>query len=368
MKKAGVYIHVPFCLKKCNYCSFYSVKYDDNSAEKYLNELLSEIRNVAIAHQDTEIQTVYFGGGTPSALSTEAIYRILNTIFKYFKHSQCEITIEVNPILSDNIKYYREIGINRISVGVQSTDNKILKRLGRLHTAEEAIACLDNTNKYFDNVSADLIIGVNDNQDINSDLDILLPRIHHLSSYMLSVEPGTTLYKMVHAKSISVASEERVVEQYNELYKKCTDNCFHRYEISNFSRKGYESKHNSSYWKLTDYFGFGPAAHSYIDGVRYYNSPVLERYLSGEHSGKNRQIIEREKSIEEDRLEYLMLSLRTSAGIDLEDYRLRFNSDFLEDYSEKLKKADGYLDVGNGRVCIRPQYFLVQNSIIGELL
>lgn len=368
MRDAGIYVHIPFCQKKCLYCDFFSRPADGETIDAYVAELVREIKKNAGAHINKRIRTIYFGGGTPSLLTPSQMRDILEAVYAYFKTEPTEITVEINPNSSGYLKEYADLGVNRASVGVQSTDDAVLRKLGRLHTAEEALDCLDRAGAFFDSVSADLILGVDEKQKIGAQLALILPLVDHLSAYILKVEQKTPLRALLRDKKITIATEEAVVDQYRALYAIATAEGFYRYEISNFARLGRESRHNSAYWRLGEYLGFGAGAHSYADGKRYCNAADLDAYLKGRHSGNGHQIVERGCSLSEDKTEYVMLSLRTAAGVDVEEYNRRFGGDFFAEYADKLKKMDEYLIVKKDRVGIRPQYTLVQNSIIFELL
>ena len=251
---------------------------------------------------------------------------------------------------------------------MQSTDDVILKKLGRLHNSTQALKSLDDAGEFFDNVSADLIIGVDDNQNLIKDLDLILPKVTHLSSYILKVEEGTPLKVLFDEKLVSIATEDSIISQYDMIYDTCNKHGFYRYEVSNFSHLGKESVHNLSYWKMVDYLGFGPSAHSYVDGVRYYNSNSLSDYINGKHSGYGMQVPERPYSIKEDMKEYIMLALRTTEGLILSDFKIRYNVDYIDSHLSSVKKMGEYLSVTDDRIAIRPEFFLVQNYIIRELL
>ena len=367
MKDIGIYIHVPFCERKCLYCDFYSVT-DQDLVDKYVDEIVTEIKKNASNHLDKIVKTIYFGGGTPSILSVANLEKIFNAITKYFSVNLKEATIEVNPNSAENIKLYPKIGFNRLSIGVQSTDDVILKKLGRLHDSAQAIKTLDEAGEFFDNLSADLIIGVDDNQNVIADLDLILPKVTHLSSYILKIEAGTPLNLLVNDNLVSVATEDSTVSQYDLMYDTCNKFGFYRYEVSNFSHLGKESLHNLSYWRMVDYLGFGPSAYSYIDGVRYYNSNSLSDYCNGKHSGYGMQVLERPYSVQEDMKEYVMLALRTTEGLILSDFKLRYNLDYIDTHLSAVKKMGEYLSVSDDRIAIHPEFFLVQNYIIRELL
>lgn len=368
MKSVGLYIHIPFCERKCLYCDFYSGKYSDEIKEKYVNELISEIKSVGGRAKNKELKTVYIGGGTPSSLKPELIEKIASAVYESFDDDIREFTIEVNPNSNADFGKYKEIGINRVSVGVQTLDDELLKKIGRLHNSAEALRCLDKAGKYFDNVSADLLVGLTENQDVKKDLSLISDKVKHISAYMLKVEDGTPLQKLILDKKVSVATENSVIRQYEEVVQTCKDKGFMRYEVSNFARSGYESKHNSAYWNMTDYYGVGAAAHSYADGVRFYNSANIDAYINGLHSGNGSQITEREYSLADDKEEYVMLALRTCKGLNLKAYRDRYKEDFIVAYATKLDNIKNYIDIENDCVRIKEKYILVQNSIISELI
>lgn len=359
---------MPFCQQKCYYCDFFSGKFNDDIKNQYVDALIAEIKAVGEKSQGKMIDTIYFGGGTPTFLDELQIEKIVSTIYKSFHIDLKEFTVETNPNIESNFELFKSFGINRISIGVQSLDDALLKKIGRTHTAEQAKECIIKAKKYFENVSADLILGIDDNQNVVDDLDFILKHATHISTYILTVADKTPLKAMLKNKTVAIATENNVIKQYETVYDTCKKFGFDRYEVSNFALPGFESKHNRSYWDLTDYYGFGPAAYSYADGVRYYNMPNLKRYLSGENSGTGKQIIERGKSIEEDKNEFVMLSLRTDSGLNLADYYRYFHEDFLQKYKESVLRMSEFLDISSEAIRIKKEFFLVQNSIISEII
>ncbi len=366
-KKAGLYIHIPFCEKRCFYCDFFSTT-DKNFIDNYVRELVNEIKSIVNKNPDYTLTTIYIGGGTPSLLSVKSLGEIAESVYGDFHCEIKEFTIEVNPNSAQNLRFYKDFGINRISLGVQSLNDDILKKIGRLHDAKTAINALDAAANLYENVSADIILGIDENQDVISDAKKMLPYVKHLSAYMLKVEDGTPLQKRLQQRLTSVATEDAVVNQYEKFYKFCMEYGIYRYETSNFARPGFEGKHNSSYWDMSDYFGIGAGAHSFVNGRRYYNKPDLKSYLEGAHSGNGEEITEREYSFSDTIEEFIMLSLRTEKGINISEFYKRFNKDFVAEYGEKLKKTARYVISENGFVRIRPEFMLVQNGIISELL
>ena len=366
MIECGVYIHIPFCEKRCNYCNFFSSIYQKDVVERYVKELTREIRSVG--SKDINVKTIYFGGGTPSLLSEQQLFSIMDALYDAFTVRGEEITIEVNPNSSDKLAFYKSCGINRVSIGIQSTDDIFLKKMGRLHTAEEGLASLENARRYFDNVSADIILGVDKRQDAGKEFYALKDYVTHLSAYMLTLEEGTPLYRSVCAKNVAIATEDEVISQYNTFVSVAEANGFIRYETSNFAKNGMTSKHNSSYWDLTPYIGIGAGAHSYYNGKRYYNEPNIKEYIAGKHAGDHREMIERGVSKEEDKYEYIMLALRMVQGVDRKRYNTLFGTDFAMEYADLIKKMGKYLRVTDTNVNISPEYFLVQNEIIRSIL
>jgi len=368
MQSVALYVHIPFCQNKCLYCDFYSGKFNDDIKAAYVSELCKEIESAGKNSIGKILRTVYFGGGTPTVLSLRQIEKLVSSIYNSFHSDIIEFTIETNPNIEVDFSALRNFGINRLSVGVQSTDDALLKKIGRLHTAEQAIRCLDSAARYFDNISADLMLGLDEKQDVKKDLNLLLNRITHLSAYMLKVEKNTPLENLIKNGKVAIATDNQTVEQYSALYEHCCKAGFKRYEVSNFALEGYESKHNSSYWNLTEYYGVGTSAHSYINGRRYFNKSDVSQYIEGEHSGNGKQIIEREYSLDTEKEEYIMLSLRTEKGLNLTDYRKRFNENYSVAYATNIQNMINYIEVNNDRIAIKKEYVLVQNSIIFELI
>lgn len=368
MIECGLYIHIPFCEKRCAYCSFFSSIIDETVKNKYIEEILNEITLLGKKNKNLKIKTIYIGGGTPSLLTLYDMELIFDKINSFFILDNPEITIEINPNSSIDIEKYPSFGINRISIGIQTLNDIFLKKLGRLHSAELGLATLEKAAKYFNNVSVDLIIGIDKSQSPEKDAERIVPYIQHLSAYMLTVEDGTKLQKDIAERKIFVADDDETINQYEALLNKLAKYGINRYETSNFCKEGFESKHNSSYWNLTPYLGIGAGAHSYFNGERYFNVANLEKYINGNHSGNDLQISERKKSIFEDKFEYVMLRLRTVKGINYKYYKEKFGTEFLSDYNIGIKKAEEYLSFSENNVSILPKYFLVQNEIIRSVL
>lgn len=363
----GIYIHVPFCMRKCPYCDFYSLIFDEDTAEKYVQAVCRNIE--AYKKYNISADTVYFGGGTPSLLTPEQIDRIISAVTDSFELQSAEITLEANPSSADydNLRKFKSSGINRLSLGVQSTDDKQLRFLGRLHDysgAKKAVECAEKAG--FDNISCDIMLGL-EGQDLHSLArtvdEITAMPIDHISAYLLKIEKGTAFdCEKVRA---SVADEDMQCEMYLQTCEQLESNGFEQYEISNFAKNGRYSRHNMKYWQGEEYIGFGPAAHSFWNGRRFYVPKDLNKFISG--SLQTEMVSEQNP----DKLEeYIMLSLRLKQGIDLSEIKQFGDENISAQIFAKAKqlKYAGLCGVSENRVFLTPKGFLVSNSIISEFL
>lgn len=364
----GIYIHIPFCLRKCPYCDFYSVRLDKTLADRYIDALIRNFK--AEKYKGLAADTVYLGGGTPTALEAGQLERLMSGVFQSFEIAgNAEITIEANPctVSFDKLKAMREMGINRISFGVQSADDRELSFLGRLHdfqTAQRAVC--DAYKAGFENISADIMTGLA-GQSVGGLLNTAdrlcsLP-IRHISAYMLKIEQGTPFDSdIVRAE---IADDDLMSELYLALTERLESNGFYQYEISNYSHKGFESRHNLKYWTGEEYAGFGPAAHSLFNGERYFVSKSVTEYIS---APLQKEIPEEDPYSE--REEYIMLSLRLKSGLEVK----RLISLYGEERAEKLLSLAGLYEknglcrIDGGRVSLTPKGFLVSNAVILEFL
>ncbi len=339
---AGIYIHIPFCKQKCHYCNFFSVASLKYRA-KFLDALLIEIALQKEYLQKEEINTIYFGGGTPSMLSNEEIECIINELNKFhFIADDVEITLEANPddLNFQKINDFSKSSINRLSIGVQSFLNKDLTFLNRVHNSEHALRAIKQSQDAgFKNISIDLIYGIpgltkekwNNNLQLFFDLEI-----PHLSAYSLTVEPKTALDVLIRKKKMPTVNETESIAHFEELMKQTQTHNFIHYEISNFSKEGFYSKHNSTYWLGGKYLGLGPSAHSYNGTSRQWNVSQISKYIS--LSEKN-QIFEKEVLSDTQRFnEYVMTSLRTSWGCNLEQVKNNFGNSFYNHLNQSVSK------------------------------
>ena len=357
----SIYIHIPFCERKCSYCAFVSFCLSKIDREKYIQALLEEIESFSTVKR---VKTIYLGGGTPSLLTKEEVFSIFRKLREKFDIDEnAEITIEVNPnsVEEDKLRAYNEVGVNRISVGVQSLSNKSLKSIGRLHTKKEAIEKLKLIGKYFDNISADLIIGLSGEKSVTKYAKNLIKlNIKHLSSYMLEVHENTKLYFEVRDKKYCPLDEIGVTKSYDKLVKFLKKHGFVQYEVSNFALKGYESKHNLNYWSYGEYVGFGVSSHSFLNGKRIANPITLQGYYK--HERKEEKIT---KSMEIE--ERIMLGLRCYLGVDISILqKLGYDIQKSESYRKFLKEGEIVED--DGKFYLLPKYYKFADYYILNLL
>ena len=374
-KPLGLYIHIPFCKSKCIYCDFYSLPNSEGKMDRYVSVLCRQLAEIAPHTAAHEVDTVYFGGGTPSWLGEKRLRQILKTVEKYYRLAKKpEITLECNPDSAGDWKTLRALrraGFNRISLGVQSADDEQLKQLGRPHTfaqAEEAVAAARRAK--IKNLSLDLIYGL-PGQTLESWKDTLEKAAalspEHLSCYGLKVEEGTPLWDM--QGSLELPDDDLQADMYLWTAERLAELGYQQYEISNFAKPGYESRHNLKYWTLGEYAGFGPGAHSDLGDTRYAYVRDLEAYCNGVEAqgdilSENERIPQRERDIE-----YIMLGLRTVRGISRQEFEYRFRLPFgpLQEILEQFERT-GRARMREDRWCLTPEGFLVSNQIIGQLL
>jgi oxygen-independent coproporphyrinogen-3 oxidase len=373
-KTVGIYIHIPFCVSKCSYCDFYSLAGRDELIPKYQSALLRHIREFSPRMAGYYVDTVYFGGGTPTHYGIKNLISILNALKKYYKvYKDSEITVEANPesIEVNELKQLRREGFNRISIGVQSARDTILKFLGRAHTFDQAIDAVAAAREAgFDNLNIDLIYGLpaqtrEDWADTLARVTQLNP--DHLSCYGLKIEEGTPLY--LYRKSPEIPDEDTQADMYLFMVDALAEMGFRQYEISNFAVRGKESKHNLKYWQLQEYAGFGASAASYIGGQRYTYVNDIAQYIEAvQTSGKIVSELETVSQYEQ-ASEYIMLGLRTVHGISRGEYTQIYKSSFdpLEQLLMQYQKM-GLAKQQNERWSLTPQGFLLSNRLIGELL
>lgn len=335
----GIYIHIPFCKRACHYCNFHFSTLSNHS--ELVSSIITEIDANQKKFQYSDVSTIYFGGGTPSIIEENLLHKILLKINDKFKiNNNCEVTIEANPddISIDKLKKWKRIGFNRISLGVQSFNDIILKKLNRIHTSKQSHNAINKIRKIFENFSIDLMFGTPDSdvKSIRKDLDIIKEiNPPHISIYNMTVEKRTVFYKLLENNKMILPSEDDVLNQYDIILKTMNSMGYINYEISNFSKKKYEALHNSNYWKSEKYFGFGPSAHSYDKKRRYWNIKDNQKYI--ENISNNLKVYEKETLTEKEIVnEYILTRIRTISGIDISEINRKFKKDFLNEKEKNL--------------------------------
>lgn len=340
---SGIYIHIPFCKQACHYCNFHfstSLKYKDD----LINALVKEIELTAVYEASSVIETIYFGGGTPSIIEINDINKILDSIRrKWIIANDAEITLEANPddINSNKLAQWKEIGINRLSVGIQSFNEEELKWMNRAHTAAESLECIDEIIfSGFQNFSIDLIYGspLLSNEQWKRNVDMVIEKkVPHISCYALTVETKTALDKMIQLKKKEPVDAEKQAEQFLLLMQWMKEAGYEHYEISNYAIPGFRSRHNSSYWNDTNYYGFGPSAHAYDGSSRSWNIANNIQYLKSLQNNqlpKEKEILTPTQQLNE----YIMTSLRTMEGIDLKRAETKFGRSKKEALIQQVQK------------------------------
>ncbi len=366
----GIYIHIPFCSSKCPYCDFYSIVTTKEVMTRYIDACIKEMQ--ASPLQGSFIDTVYIGGGTPSLLPIKLLKKLIDAIFSNFAVKAQEITIEVNPCSAQNIAAYAELGINRLSIGVQSLNNQVLAGLGRRHTAKEALGVLERASAVYKNISCDLMLAVpyQQEKDIINDINILSDYSAHISAYLLKCEQGTSMYTWIKEGRYTnaIADEEQAADYYLLAVNELAQKGLARYETSNFALPGFESKHNLKYWQGKEYLGIGAGAHSYTQGKRYCIEPDICRYIEQTEAGKDPRILLEELDRQALIKERIMLSLRLAQGLDIAAFAKDFDIDFLSFYKKAIEKCKKLLQIKDNFLALNQQGFLLQNAVIAEFL
>ena len=357
----SVYIHIPFCKSICSYCDFCKMFYDELLVDKYLDCLENEVKKIYLKDP---IRTIYIGGGTPSSLNISQLKRLFKIIDIFNKDHLEEFTFEVNldSINEKKIKFLKDNFVNRISIGIETINKDILKDINRYHSKKEIEDKINMIKKYISNINIDLMFGFkNETIDIlKNDLDFITSLdIKHVSIYSLIVEKNTKFY---------IDKYERLNENddrmmYDYIRKYLSDKEFNHYEISNFSKSGYESKHNLVYWENLEYYGFGLGAASYINEYRYTNTRSINKYLDGKY------VLEEEKVNKKDKMIYeVILGLRKTTGVNLDDFYNKYSINLLEFFDIMDLVDNNMLIIKDGYLYINDNYLYVSNSILERFL
>lgn len=343
MKKLGIYIHIPFCIKKCGYCDFYSVKWDEISENTYIQSAINEINSYSSLTNKFIVDSIYIGGGTPSIIKPQNLETIISTIRGIFTVViDAEISMEANPnsLDIDNLKAYKEIGINRLSIGIQSLNDDILKKIGRIHNSKEALKAIDLAKLCkFKNINADVMFNIPGQtiDDINNTITQLIEKdIKHISFYSLKLEKGTPMYTLERNKKIIMPEEDDEREMYYVGRNIMEKHNLFQYEISNFAVKGYECKHNLKYWNQEEYIGIGPSAHSFLGSMRFNNPSDVIEYIGNSEDEIFERNIQEIMDKKELIFEYIILRLRLTEGLRFVDFKNKFSIDFKETYAEQI--------------------------------
>ncbi len=372
MKRLGLYLHIPFCRSKCLYCDFCSFPRPDGALmEQYVDALCRDLRQRAASCSEYVVDTVFFGGGTPTVLPVRLLERLMDVLLQCYRVDPlAEITAECNPVTGEGELFFamRQMGFNRLSIGLQSVHQNELRALGRLHGFDDFCHCFaDARAAGFDNVSADVMSGI-PHQTPKSRLETLQKLCalepEHISSYDLIIEDGTPFARM--QERLPLPDEDAAREMYLQGVEYLAQKGWRQYEISNFAKVGYESRHNLKYWRCEEYLGFGVVAHSDFGGARFGNSHDIQAYLLGKDITAEHAIPSREERINE----YVMLRLRLKEGLDTSDFERRFGVSFEDCFGKAL---DFYLPYGyvvhdGTRYALTESGMLVSNTILSDVL
>ena len=367
-KPIGLYLHIPFCLRKCNYCDFCSyASLDEGVRSKYIASLKNEIESY-VADEKIALDTIFFGGGTPSLLTAEEFSSIVDSVRKTFDIAgDAEFTVEVNPktLTEEKLSCFVLNGVNRISVGLQSIHDNEQKKLGRVHNYKDFLDAISMVKAAgITNFNVDLMYGIPDQtiESFRKTIDAVAAlKPTHISCYGLILEEGTPLFKM--QNELDLPSEDDEVEMYEAASKMLSELGFSHYEISNYALPGFESKHNLKYWRCEEYIGVGVAAYSYLNGKRYGNLSDINEYLSK----SEKEYITEDADFE---YEFVMLGLRLHEGISLPEYKKRFGKDFFSEREALINSyiKRGYMRLIGDRLSLTEKGFYISNTILTDLL
>ncbi len=370
----GIYIHIPFCIRKCHYCSFNSVEYKQDLIEQYINAMLKEIERRSRDIKQYKAKSIYIGGGTPTIFKPAHLNMILDSCGRHFNlQDNIEITIEANPKTVDDNKLLelKSAGFNRISIGIQSFNDDELKLLGRQHNSDDAISAFKAARcANFNNIGIDLIYGI-PYQKIEDWEDTLAKAIElnpeHISVYSLSIEKGTLFDKYAAEDKIFPLSDDEAADMYNTAYTKLMEAGYIPYEISNFSKPGYSSRHNQIYWSNEEYIGIGAGAYSYINKKRSWNISDISKYIE-----MNGDAIEGQEALKTGQIlaETIMVRLRTIDGVDIDRLNSMFKIDFLNKYKEKISKLTDarLIEIVDNHLKLTRKGILLMNEVVVEFV
>lgn len=373
MKEISLYVHIPFCKQRCFYCDFPTFAGKEQYREAYVNALIKEIQEKC---SDYVIKTIFIGGGTPSHLEVEELEKLLRVINRLKLKDNIEYSMECNPgtLSKEKLLVMKENGVNRISFGLQSCNDKLLKEIGRIHTFSEFLENYNLARKIgFKNINVDLMYGLpNLTIELWKDtLDqICKLKPEHISAYSLIIEEGTAFYKLYEKDKLNLPEEdkERIMDKLTKKILK--ENGYHQYEISNYSLNGMECEHNKVYWSLEDYIGVGCASSSYINGVRKVNEGTINEYIKKINSGKDVIVEEHINSIEDEMEEFIFMGLRMLNGIDILKFEKKFGVDIGSIYGKVIEKniKDGLLNLNNNNMVLTAKGIELSNYVMSDFI
>lgn len=368
MKKLGLYIHIPFCDKICNYCDFTAFQGANSKIKEYVEALKKEIE--LKGNKDFLIDSIFIGGGTPSFIDGKYIFEILEKLIEYFTVlDNIEITIETNPKTFDEkkLEYYKRAKINRVSIGVQSFNDKILKELGRNHSSKEALESIELVKKFGFDINLDLIFGYQSQtiEDILYDLE-MVKKINpeHISYYALIIEEKTKFKALQNAGKLNFLDEEIERKMYHLIVEKLEEMGLNQYEVSNFAKIGKESVHNKKYWNCKEYLGLGISSHSYLNDERYSNTINLSKYMKELQNGSIPVDFREELDVSTKKFEYIIMNMRLKEGFLISDYNSFFDSDFLEENKKAVENGleNKVVEIKDDRIYFTKKGFDIMDS------
>lgn len=376
MEKFGIYIHIPFCKKKCKYCDFISFCYGEKEWEKYFEALIKEIEYIKV---NKKVSTIYIGGGTPSLVDSKYIRKVMEAIRNKFEiNEDAEITIEVNPgtVIESKLLDYKNLGINRLSIGLQAVQDRLLNLIGRIHGFKEFEETYKLAQKVgFKNINVDLMLAIptQTEEELIESIDKIIPlNPNHISVYSLILEEGTVLEKEIKEGKLELLDEDLERKMYWKAKKILEKNGYIHYEISNFAKKGFESKHNVDCWNQEEYIGFGLAAHSYLNSKRFSNTNNFTEYVKNIESGdfeKNVEVHE-SQTRESKAKEFMMLGLRKIQGVSISEFERRFRINPLFYFRFEIEKLDkeGLIEVDLDNIKLTKKGLDLANLVFEEFV
>lgn len=363
MKNLSVYIHIPFCEKKCAYCGFVSFACKAKSVDRYIDALCAEIED--FDSNGYVVDSIFIGGGTPTFLTDSQFERIVDCLKSHFVLDLKEFTIEGNPnsYTQSKINLYKKLGVTRLSVGVQSLNDKVLSGIGRIHNAKQALQCLEMLQSSGLDINCDMMVGLpyQTLDIVKEDMQKIVDfGVNSVSCYSLILEEETPLFESVQKGNMSVPSDDEAVDMYDVAVEILQKAGLERYEISNFGKK---CLHNIGYWTLKEYIGFGLSAHSFIGNTRFYNTSDFEEYLQ-----KSARQVEEVLSLEDMQKEYVMLALRMESGVDTVCFIQKFGKSALDNLLVIIEKDKKYYNITSTNIAIKSEYIYLSNSLIANLI